>query len=182
MGTNPSKFQGIPTRPVEQVSWFDASEFCRRLSVLPQEKVVNAVYRLPTEAEWEFACRAGTTTDYGFGDDAADLRRNGWGEGNSTEQTKAVAQLQPNAWGAYDMHGNVWEWCQDWLGVDYYEQFRSTTAIDPQGPLSGEHRVLRGGSLVGDISSLRSAKRHWRAADWRTYALGFRVVCSLKDH
>jgi formylglycine-generating enzyme required for sulfatase activity len=117
MGTNPSQFKG-PQNPVEKVSCADAVEFCRKLSAMPAEKTAGHVYRLPTEAEWEYACRAGTTTSYSFGDSVLQLSEYGWLNDNSYSSTHPVGEKKPNAWGLYDMHGNVWEWCQDWHGAD----------------------------------------------------------------
>jgi len=154
-------------------------DFCRRLSGLPEEQSAGAKYRLPTEAEWEHACRAGTATAYSFGDNAADLDRHGWWQGNAKEQTHVVGQLQPNAWGLFDMHGNVWEWCQDWLGMDYYRQFATTTAVDPQGASAGEHRVSRGGGWCHGIAHSRSAFRGSAPVMDQTHGLGFRVCCEL---
>jgi formylglycine-generating enzyme required for sulfatase activity len=115
MGTNPSEFKGAEN-PVERVSWEDAVEFCRRLSELPAEKEAGHVYRLPTEAEWEYACRAGTTTNFGFGDDDSEAGYYAWVFGNSDRKTHPVGNKLPNAWGLYDMHGNVREWCKDRAG------------------------------------------------------------------
>lgn len=139
MGNNPSGFKGA-NNPVEQVSWEDAVEFCRKLSELPAEKAAGRVYRLPTEAEWEYACRAGTTTKYSFGDDDSELGNYAWFKGNSGNTSHPVGGKKPNAWGLYDMHGNVWEWCQDWYG-----DYPSGTVTDPMGATSGSYRVNRGG-------------------------------------
>lgn len=116
MGTNPSSHRGA-NNPVDKVSWNEAVEFCRRLSSLPKERAAGRVYRLPTEAEWEYACRAGTTTAYSYGDDPRQLSEFGWHEANSGGTTHPVGQLKPNLWGLYDMHGNVYEWCHDWTGA-----------------------------------------------------------------
>ena len=174
MGTNPSNFYFLgPQNPVENVSWTDAVEFCRKLSAMPAEKTAGHVYRLPTEAEWEYACRSGTTTAYGFGDDASRLGDYGWFDGNSDSSTHPVGEKKPNAWGLYDMHGNVWEWCQDWYG-----DYPSGSATDPTGATSGSYRVIRGGSWSNDARYCRSAYRSWRTPEARYNNLGFRVLRS----
>ena len=148
MGVNPSHFKDADN-PVEKVSWEDAVEFCRRLSELPAEKAAGRVYRLPTEAEWDYACRAGTTTNYSFGYKATDLGLYAWYAVNSGGRTHPVGGKQPNSWGLYDMHGNVWEWCQD-----RFAPYQSGFLTDPTGPEIGSHRVIRGGSylLSGEFS------------------------------
>ena len=149
MGVNPSKFQGDPNRPVEQVSWDDAVEFCRRLSELPGEKAVKRHYGLPTEAQWEYACRAGSTVPLQSKADPSArleeekiLRDYGWFGANSDGQTHAVGQKRANAFGLNDMHGNVAEWCADWIQPDYYAK---SPVDDPSGPPAGTHRVVGAG-------------------------------------
>ena len=165
MQNNPSRFTGDPTRPVEQVSWEDVQAFIQRLN--SQE----TRYRLPTEAEWEYAARAGSTTAYSFGDDAAELWRYAWYSETAGDATHPVGQLQPNAWGLYDMHGNVWEWVQDWYGP-----YTAASAVDPEGPASGSDRVIRGGSWFYDAGDCRSAYRRIADPGDRSDNLGFRLV------
>ena len=172
MGTNPSEFKGAQN-PVGNVSWEDAVEFCRKLSAIPAEKAAGRVYRLPTEAEWEYACRAGTTTKYCFGDDDAQLGEYAWYSRNSGNTTHPVGQKRPNAWELYDTHGNVWEWCDDWYG-DYPRR----AAQDPQGPSKGSGRVRRGGGWYDEAASCRSAHRGWCLPSFRLDYLGFRVALS----
>ncbi|MEE3371779.1 MAG: SUMF1/EgtB/PvdO family nonheme iron enzyme [Planctomycetota bacterium] len=174
MGKNDSKFRG-PDRPVEQVSWNDAVSFCERLSALPAEKAAGHVYRLPTEAEWEYACRAGTVTPYNAGESIGDLSDAAWFNGNA-EATQPVGQKNPNAFGLFDMAGNVWEWCQDRYGPYANEQAR-----DPQGPLSGSERVNRGGSWINLPQVCRSARRSRFSAERSYTVLGFRVLCLPVD-
>jgi formylglycine-generating enzyme required for sulfatase activity len=171
MRINPSKFKGS-RNPVEMVTWNDATEFCRRLSLLPREKPAGRVYRLPTEAEWEFACRAGTTTTYSFGDDESLLSRYGWTKDNGGGTTHPVGSKLANPFGLYDVHGNVWEWCQDWYGG--YPSFAVT---DPKGAVSGSSRVGRGGSWFGPAEDCRSAIRYGSNPSPRDYYDGFRVTC-----
>jgi formylglycine-generating enzyme required for sulfatase activity len=170
MGSNPSYFKG-PQRPVEEVSWEDAVEFCRKLSELPEEKAAGRVYRLPTEAEWEYACRAGSQTAYSFGDDARLLKDFAWFSDNSNSQTHPVGQKKPNAWGLYDMHGNVWEWCGDWYG-----DYPRGSATDPTGPKERSYRVLRGGCWFFSAELCRAAYRNGIGPTYSDIILGLRLA------
>ena len=172
MGVNPSHFKGADN-PVDTVSWDDAVEFCRKLSELPAEKEAGNVYRLPTEAEWEYACRAGTTTMYSFGDDESDLCDYGWSRENSDGKTHPVGSKLPNAWGLYDIHGNAWEWCQDWLG-----DYPRGSVTDPSGATSGSHRVARGGIWNYYAASCSSGVRYGSMPSSRDFGDGFRVSLS----
>jgi formylglycine-generating enzyme required for sulfatase activity len=165
---NKSRFKG-DDRPVENVSWEEADAFARELS---QKKAGSKLlYRLPTEAEWEYACRAGTTGEYcsGNGEDA--LKKVGWYYGNSKEQTQPVGKLAPNAWGLYDMHGNVWEWCGDWA-----DDYPSGKVTDPKGPEKGSRHIYRGGGWAHTSAHSRAAKRGsiW-PGNWYT-SRGFRLA------
>ncbi|MEW5936833.1 MAG: formylglycine-generating enzyme family protein, partial [Candidatus Thermoplasmatota archaeon] len=131
-------------------------------------------YRLPTEAEWEYACRAGSTTKYCHGDDEARLGEYAWYDANSNKKTHPVGIKRPNAWGLHDMHGNVWEWCEDWYG-----DYPSGEVSDPHGPSSGSGRVLRGGSWYRGAEDCSSALRAGRAPGLRSPALGLRLARSL---
>jgi formylglycine-generating enzyme required for sulfatase activity len=168
MGMNPSKWKD-PARPVERVSWNDAAVLCRKLS-----EATGRRFRLPTEAEWEYACRAGSTGQYGFGDDASVLSRYAHYSASSGGQTQRVGGKLPNAWGLHDMHGNVWEWCRDRYSKSYYA---SSPTEDPEGPASGHQRVLRGGSWYVDARLCRSPNRGSGLATSRTTSAGLRVVC-----
>jgi formylglycine-generating enzyme required for sulfatase activity len=172
MGQNPSCFKG-PRNPVESVSWEDAVEFCRKLSALPEEKAAGRVYRLPTEAEWEYACRAGSKTQYCFGDDESRLGAFAWYYSNSGEKTHPVGEKQPNAWGLYDMYGNVWEWCADW-----HDAYPDGAVSDPLGPQQGSSRVPRGGSWLDGAAHCRSAFRGRSLPSGRGNDVGFRVALS----
>jgi len=182
-------------RPVETVSWEDAMEFCKKLSSLPAEAGANRRYRLPTEAEWEYACRAGTTTPYYHGDDPEGLARvanvadataketlsfSDWTTIQSRDGfvlTAPVGSFRPNAFGLYDMHGNVWEW-----GADRYEcrAYSAPTADDPIGTATGQRRVERGGGWDADPGGCRSAVRDRDFPEWRDYVLGFRVAFTVE--
>jgi len=200
-GVNPSNFSSNPAtgeiqsrRPVERVTWYDAVEFCNKLSeresLTPTYTITDRFptsgypiasatvtvnwdangYRLPTEAEWEYACRAGTTTAYNTGDTISD--NTGWYYSNSNNRTHEVGLKPPNAWGLHDMHGNVWEWCWDWYG-----SYESGAQTDPRGAASGNYRVLRGGSWYDDAQDLRSAFRYsYDNPNGRNSSIGFRVV------
>jgi len=167
MGTNPSQFKGTDL-PVERVSWNDATVFCKLLSEQTGKTVV-----LPTEAQWEYACRAGTTTRYNTGDKDSDLEQEGWFNKNSGGKTNGVGQKKPNAWGLCDMHGNVWEWVQDYFSDKYYSE---SPAVDPQGPATGGDRVLRGGCWNDGPAHCRSARRYGHNHGYRGAIFGFRVV------
>lgn len=168
-GENPSRFQG-DNRPVEQVSWVDCQRFCAQLS----ERLPGPAFRLPTEAEWEYACRAGTS-DAAYAD-ALHLRLDdiAWYSKNGGGQTHAVRNKSPNPWGLYDTLGNVWEWCSDYAFRRYGSS--SDIAIDPIGPAAGGDRVIRGGSWVVDARGLRAAGRGANPPGDRDAYLGLRLV------
>jgi formylglycine-generating enzyme required for sulfatase activity len=168
MGNNPSKFKG-QDNPVEQVSWDDAQAFIKRLN----QKEGHNRYRLPTEAEWEYAARAGTTGAYSFGDDVDGLGRYAWYRDNSGDKTHPVGRKEANPWGLYDMHGNVWEWVQDWYG-----DYSSASVTDPKGPSAGSMRVFRGGSWRYSARLCRAANRYACPPDTRYANLGFRLALS----
>lgn len=173
-GDNPSGFEG-EDRPVENANWDDAQRFIAQLN----DRVPEGGFRLPTEAEWEYACRAGTTTAFWFGDQITPEQVNydgnypyaGGPKGQYRKQTVAVKALPCNGWGLYQMHGNVWEWCQDWFG-DYLLE----TVVDPTGPTGGGRRVLRGGISIGRSGSARSAHRHHVAPGILYAYYGFRLA------
>jgi formylglycine-generating enzyme required for sulfatase activity len=191
MGTNPSRFarggegasavHDVATEdfPVENVSWDEAMEFCRRLSELAEEKQAGRLYELPTEAEWEYACRAGTTTPFSFGGTLNGQQANCAGDfpygtqqrGPYRRRTCRVGSFPANAWGLCDMHGNVREWCRDWYDKGYYLSGENT---NPQGPGAGQYRVLRGGGWDESAEACRAAYRSWLRPESRG-GVGFRV-------
>ena len=198
METNPSRFIGS-NLPVEQVSWFDAIEYCNRRSqregLTPAYTIsgfgINLIvtwnrnangYRLPTEAEWEYACRAGTTTPFSTGNNITtdEANYNGYYPYNNNIRGEYRARTTPagsfpaNDWGLYDMHGNVWEWCWDWYGA-----YPSGTQTDPDGPVSGDNRVMRGGSFMLSAYDARSANRENYTPSRRFFTIGFRVARNL---
>ncbi len=175
-GLNPSYFRGDPSRPVDSVSWFEATDYCVRLTRQEQAAgriATNSVYRLPTEAEWEYACRSGTSTRFSYGEDAGytQLANYAWHAGNSGQATHSVGQKLPNPWGLFDLHGNLWEWCQDW-----WDAYVGGNAIDPQGPATGSERVIRGGGWLYQARFCRSAQRNALSPDRSGSGVGFRVV------
>jgi formylglycine-generating enzyme required for sulfatase activity len=188
IASNPSEFPGDPKRPVEQVSWDDTVEFCRKLSELPAEKAAKRRYALPTEAQWEYACRAGSTGRWCFSAQpnplpaAAEEKLLGdyaWFGTNAGSQTHPVGQKRANAWGLYDMYGNVWQWCQDWYDKDYYGK---SAANDPTGPAEGSRRIHRGGSWMDDAANCRSAVRCSFTPGDRGANVGFRVALVPAEH
>jgi formylglycine-generating enzyme required for sulfatase activity len=166
MGENPSHFKGAD-RPVEQVSWEEAQEFVRRLT----EQETGVSYRLPSEAEWEYAARAGSSTAYCFGDNEEQLGEYGWYRENAGGETHPVGQRKANSWGLHDMHGNVWEWVEDWYGA-----YSAEPVPDPHGPSSGSYRVIRGGCWDYGAWYCRSSYRICGEPGSRDRYLGFRVL------
>ena len=179
MGNNPSNFKGDDRLPVETVSWDDCQAFCQKLNARMEGANARWRVRLPTEAEWEYACRAGTSTPFSFGATISPAQvnydgNNPYGSGKKGEfrqKTMPVGSFPANAWGLHDMHGNVWEWCQDWHGA-----YASSAQVDPGGPNSGTDRVLRGGCWYDRAVGCRSAPRHWGAPVLRGDGIGLRVV------
>jgi formylglycine-generating enzyme required for sulfatase activity len=197
MGENPSWFSATGRRkdqvrglntddfPVEWVSWHEAKKFCEKLSGLPAERRHGRTYRLPTEAEWEYACRGGapSSNPFHFGKSLSSREANingnvpygGAAKGPYLGRTSRVGSYKPNAFGLYDMHGNVWQWCNDWYGEGYY---KDGPAKDPQGPAKGTERVIRGGSWVSYGWTCRTAFRGKPVPGFRNGDIGFRVACS----
>ncbi len=175
LGNNPSRFQGDDF-PVENVTWNDCQQFLRKLSAIEGHP-----YRLPTEAEWEYACRAGTITPFSFGETISTEQVNYNGnfpyakgkKGVYREKTTPIGSFPANAWGLFDMHGNVWEWCSDWYG-DYPQG----EIIDPEGPFTGTQRSLRGGAFSNSAAYVRSASRDKDLPTYRIDYVGFRVARS----
>jgi formylglycine-generating enzyme required for sulfatase activity len=175
MGYNPSifdDFETSPHHPVENLSWNEVNLFIKKLNELNIGK-----FRLPTEAEWEYACRAGTETPYYWG---SEMRFNGqseytWANSRSMAMTHPVGEKKPNSWGLYDMSGNVWEWCSDWYGP-----YNDSAVVDPSGLNSGKNKVFRGGSWYDFYESHRCANRHRHGTDLGYTAIGFRVVMEVK--
>jgi formylglycine-generating enzyme required for sulfatase activity len=172
MGNNPSMFKDSDKLPVEQVSWDDCQEFVKKVSAI----MGQGACRLPTEAEWEYACRTGTTTRFYSGDGDGSLDRIAWYYGNSGNKTHEVGGKAANAFGLCDMSGNVWEWCSDW----YAESYANAQEKDPTGPGTGGSRVLRGGCWKYFPEDCRSAGRSWFSPGFRFIGFGFRVAVDVK--
>jgi formylglycine-generating enzyme required for sulfatase activity len=176
LSATPSQWPNNPDRPVEQVSWEDIQVFLTRLNAQQAGNIPEGwAYVLPTEAQWEYACRAGTTTAYSWGDSITTDNANynwdgGANDGNDFKQTRDVGQYAANPWGFFDMHGNVWEWTADW-----YTAYSSGAQTDPEGPATGSHRVTRGGSWYITGTTLRSARRDYSNPSYRGSHIGFRV-------
>jgi len=182
MGENPSRWKG-GNNPVEQVRWSDAVRFCNKRSELEGLKACYDLktwkcdfdadgYRLPTEAEWEYACRAGTSTAYFFGDDASKLGDYAWFDKNSGGRPRPVGQKQPNAWGLHDVCGNVWEWCNDFYSVDYYNE---SPPADPKGPDAGQTKVVRGGAWRFSAQRCRSGYRYNENPGYADVCFGYDI-------
>ena len=175
-GKKPSYFPGDTNRPVERVTYVDALAYCS--AVTERERTAGHLspgyaYRLPSEAEWEYACRAGTTNLYSFGDAATNADQYAWTLENSDATTHPVGLKRPNAWGLYDMHGNVWEWCSDW-----FADYPATNLVDPVGPTRGKFKVFRGGSWNHAVELARSRNRFMMAPTNGIYFVGFRLALS----
>ena len=171
MGKNPSHFKGADL-PMEMVSWDDCQEFLKKLSEKAKDQLKGKKAGLPTEAQWEYACRAGEKGKWCFGDDEKSLGEYAWYDKNSGNTTHPVGEKKANAWGLFDMHGNVWEWCEDWYGA-----YEKGAATDPTGPAKGDARCFRGGSWgYGGVDS-RSADRYRNGPTYYSYVfIGLRVA------
>jgi formylglycine-generating enzyme required for sulfatase activity len=181
-GTNPSRWKGA-RNPVEQVRWSDAVTFCNKRSEMEGRQPCYDLttwkcnfeangYRLPTEAEWEYACRAGAATAYFFGDTADKLKDHAWFDKNAGGRPRPVGQKQPNAWGLYDMCGNVWEWCNDFYQVDYYGE---APRDNPRGPDQGETKVVRGGAWRFGEESCRAGYRYNENPGYSDVCFGYDI-------
>jgi formylglycine-generating enzyme required for sulfatase activity len=178
MQANPSAFREAgDDLPVDSVSWNQAQSCCRALQALLPGELKGWQMRLPTEAEWEYACRAGAGSRFHTGDLEADLDRGGWYQGNSGGRTHPVGRKQANAWGLLDTHGNVAEWCADAYARDYY---RNGPRADPPGPGDGAYQVVRGGAFDGSAATCRAARRVAAAPTFADRTIGFRVVLGRK--
>ena len=173
-GKNPSHFTADSNRPVEKVTFFDASNYCAMIT--QRERQAGHLpdgfeYRLPSEAEWEYACRAGSTNLFAFGDDASAADQYAWTAENCDATTHPVGQKSPNAWGLYDMHGNVWEWCSDW-----FEPYPAAPLSDPVGPATSKYKVFKGGGWNQDAPYARASSRFMMSPSNGIHFVGFRLA------
>jgi hypothetical protein len=174
MGKNPSHFKGDTNRPVEKLSWYDAQAYCQELTRREQKAghlPSGYQYRLPSEAEWEYACQARTTNLFSFGDSVTEAAQYAWTLENSEGTTHPVGQKRPNPWGLYDMHGNVWEWCSDW-----FAPYPAGPLTDPVGPASSKFKVFRGGGWNQAVEFARSRNRFMMSPSNGIHFVGFRVA------
>ncbi len=174
LGRNPSHFLGDSNRPVEKVTFLDASAYCSALT--QRERAAGHLpadyeYRLPTEAEWEYACRAGSTNRFSFGDDTSVADQFAWTAENSEATTHPIGLKRPNAWGLYDMHGNVCEWCSDW-----FEPYPAAPLTDPVGPASSKYKLFKGGGWNQDSKYASSSSRFMMQISTGIHFVGFRVA------
>jgi formylglycine-generating enzyme required for sulfatase activity len=174
MGKNPSYFADDLQRPVEKLSWFEALGYCVELT--KRERAAGRLsadfeYRLPSEAEWEYACRAGSTNLFSFGDTTTEADQYAWTMENSSERSHPVGQKRPNAWGLHDMHGNVWEWCSDW-----FAPYPGTALTNPAGPARSEFKVFRGGGWNQAIEFARTRNRFMMSPTNGIHFVGFRLA------
>ena len=173
-GKNPSHYQGDTNRPVEKLTWFDAVAYCEKLTKQEQQAghlPPNYEYRLPSEAEWEYACRAGTTNLFSFGDTVTEADQYAWTMENSEVTTHPIGQKRPNPWGLYDMHGNVWEWCSDW-----FAPYPAMALTNPPGPTNSKFKVFRGGGWNQAIEFARSRNRFMMSPSNGIHFVGFRIA------
>lgn len=176
MGRNPSHFRSVTNHPVEKLSYLDAAAYCSALTTRENQQgrlPSGYQYRLPTEAEWEYACRAGTTNFFSFGDDRALASQYAWTAEISESKTHPIGLKLPNPWGLHDMHGNVWEWVSDW-----FTNYPAADLVDPAGPPQGRFKIFRGGGWNQDAEFARSANRFMMSATNGIHFVGFRVALS----
>ena len=171
---NPSHFTGDSNRPVEKITFFDASNYCATVTLRERKAgrlPASYEYRLPTEAEWEYACRAGSTNLFGFGDDASVSDQYAWTAENCDATTHPVGLKRPNAWGLYDTHGNVWEWCSDW-----FEPYPGAPLTDPVGPATSKYKLFKGGGWNQDVEYARASSRFMMSPSNGIHFVGFRLA------
>ena len=174
IGKNPSHFTGDSNRPVEKVTFADANHYCSAVTL--RERAAGRLpagyaYRLPTEAEWEYACRAGSTNLFNFGNSSTNASSYAWTAENSDAATHPVGSKSPNAWGLYDTHGNVWEWCSDW-----FEPYPAAPLTDPVGPAASKYKLFKGGGWNQDADYARASSRFMMSPSSGIHFVGFRLA------